>query len=235
MAKQPTIFVKGSIGNVIFYERNGRPYARSKPGSVKQTANMKQRSLNFGIAARAGKTLRVQLAPLLPFPKDRKMQSRFSGALSQWLGTQPINELLPQPAVAALHGYNFNEACRLAERFKAPVHVSLPSTGQVTIDIAAFVPTQVLAAPAHTAYAELTVITTACRLADAMPVATEIFSRRIDYNNIQQPAQQLQYTIAAQPGTLVLVAASISFWRSNGKKEMREGDLPAVVLGAAYW
>lgn len=235
MAKQSTIFVKGSIANVVFYKLNGQHIARSKPASVKQTGNMKQRSQNFGIAARAGKTLRAGLAPILPFPKDKKMQSRFSGALSQWLGTQPIHELLPQPAVAALHGYNFNEACRLAERFKVPVHVSLPPGGQVTIDIPAFVPTQALAAPAHTAYAELTVITTACRLATAMPVATEIFSRRIDYNNIEQPPQQLQYSIAAQPGTLVLAAASISFWRSNGKKEMREGYLPAGVLGAAYW
>lgn len=235
MAKQFTIFVKGSIGNVIFYERNGRPYARSKPGSVKQTANMKQRSLNFGIAARAGKTLRLQLAPLLPFPKDRKMQSRFSGALSQWLGTQTINELLPQPAVTALHNYNFNEACRLEERFKVPIHINLASPGQVAIDIPAFVPTQALAAPAHTAYAGLTIVTTACRLADAMPVASEIFTRRIDHNNIEQPAQQLQYSIAAQPGTLVLAAASVSFWRSNGKKEMREGYLPAAVLDAAYW
>jgi hypothetical protein len=54
---------------------------------VKQPAATKIRSGNFGIAARAGKTLRSGLIPSMPNATDQSMQNSFSGAISKWLGT----------------------------------------------------------------------------------------------------------------------------------------------------
>ncbi len=87
MAKVTDVFVSGSLGNIIFYRRMGTQCARSRALHVKQSAATKTRSANFGIAARAGKTLRSGLMSSIPNVTDRSMQSRFSGAISKWLGT----------------------------------------------------------------------------------------------------------------------------------------------------
>ena len=82
MAKVADVFLNGSMGNVVFYRRMGTNCARSRALHVKQSAATKIRSANFGIAARAGKTLRSGLTPSMPNATDRSMQSRFSGAIS---------------------------------------------------------------------------------------------------------------------------------------------------------
>lgn len=66
MAKVTDVFLNGTIGNVVFYRRMGTNCARSRPLHVKQSAATKIRSGNFGIAARAGKTLRSGLTHSMP-------------------------------------------------------------------------------------------------------------------------------------------------------------------------
>jgi hypothetical protein len=235
MAKQSKIFIKGSIGNVVFYELGGQHIARSKPARVKRTVNMKQRNINFGIASRLGKTLRAALTPLLFYPKADKSPGRFSGAISKWLGTQPINELASNPSIAALQNFSFNPATGFTDRFKARLDIQFQPPGEVLINIPAFIPTNVLAAPVNTIFADLRLILTTGNVSDVSAGFSETFELRIDYNSIQQPAQQLQYSITAPPGTLVIVAASLAFSLKNGKKEMREKFMPASVLLAGYW
>jgi hypothetical protein len=99
MATVTDVFLKGSVGNVVFYRRMGTQCARSRALHVKQSAATKIRSANFGIAARAGKTLRSGLTPSMPNATDRSMQSRFSGAIAKWLGTSGIDELPATDAV----------------------------------------------------------------------------------------------------------------------------------------
>lgn len=74
MALQSATFLSGKIDKVVFYKRSGTYIARAIAAEVKQSAATKQRSKNFGIAASAGKTLRSLLLPVLPFPKDKRMQ-----------------------------------------------------------------------------------------------------------------------------------------------------------------
>ena len=109
MAKVTDVFLNGTIGNVVFYRRMGTNCARSRALHVKQSAATKIRSANFGIAARAGKTLRSGLTPSMPNPADRSMQSRFSGAISKWLGTSGIDELPAIDAVPFLSALEFTK------------------------------------------------------------------------------------------------------------------------------
>jgi hypothetical protein len=87
VAKVTDVFLNGTIGNVVFYRRMGTNCARSRALHVKQSAAMKIRSVNFGIAARACKVLRSGLTASMPNATDRSMQNRFSGAIAKWLGT----------------------------------------------------------------------------------------------------------------------------------------------------
>jgi len=99
MAKVADVFINGSVGNIVFYRRMGINCARMKASHVKQSAATKIRSVNFGIAARAGKALRGGLTPCMPLATDRSMQSRFPGAIAKWLGLSGIDTLPATDAV----------------------------------------------------------------------------------------------------------------------------------------
>src|SRR6185312_4320276 len=140
MAKVADVFLNGSIGNVVFYRRMGTSCARSRALHVKQSAATKIRSANFGIAARAGKTLRSGLRSSMPNATDRSMQSRFSGAISKWLGTSGIDELPSTDAVAYISELEFTKEQAVRQRFKVPITISVPQPNTVTVSIDTFVP-----------------------------------------------------------------------------------------------
>jgi len=133
MAKVTDVFLNGTIGNVAFYRRMGTQCAPSRPLHVKQSAATKIRSGNFGIAARAGKTLRSGLTPSMPNATDRSMQSRFSGAIAKWLGTSGIGELPATDAVPYISALEFTVSI---DAFIPSKQISTPAgTGLVTLVI----------------------------------------------------------------------------------------------------
>src|SRR5258708_22685024 len=87
---------------------NGKNFMKSAPARVRQTKNTKIRSTNFGIASRAGKALRYELLPVLPFPKDKLMQSKFSGAICNWLQLQSMQSLKPSDELPHIYNFDFN-------------------------------------------------------------------------------------------------------------------------------
>src|SRR6185437_11679707 len=148
MAKVTDVFINGSIGNVVFYRRMGTQCARSRPLHVKQSAATKIRSGNFGMAARAGKTLRNGLMSSMPNATDRSMQSRFSGAISKWLGTSGIDELPSTDAVPYISTLEFTKEQPVRQRFKVPFSVNVPQENAVSVSIDPFIPSEQIVAPA---------------------------------------------------------------------------------------
>src|SRR6185437_5305805 len=129
MAKLKDVFISGTLENIVFYTRMGKKCARIKRSSIRQTTATKKRGINFGIAARTGKGLRRGLIAAMPNPTDRSMQSRFSGAISKWLGQSAINTLQPCDHLPFLSSLSFTGDDTFSERFKVPVSVSANSGG----------------------------------------------------------------------------------------------------------
>jgi hypothetical protein len=150
MAKVTDVFLNGTIGNVVFYRRIGSNCARSMALHVKQSAATKIRSVNFGVAARAGKALRSGLTPSMPNATDRSMQNRFSGAIAKWLGTSRIDELQATDAVPYLSALEFTKEQPVRQRFKVPFSISIPQQNVVAISIDTFVPAKQIVAHAGT-------------------------------------------------------------------------------------
>ena len=117
MALQIANYISGKMDNIIFYERSGKFFARSMPVKVKQTEATKKRSMNFGIASARGEALRHLLIPSQPFPKDRKMQNRFAGAIAKWLQLSNIEALQPTNDVPFVNHFDFNESTSMKGRF----------------------------------------------------------------------------------------------------------------------
>src|SRR5687768_17723317 len=95
MAIQNTSYVKGTVGQIIFYEFRGKPVLRTKPSKVRQTKATKASAKEFGRAVRYSKEIRWELTPLVNVSDDRSLMYRMNSVLLKWLiqGKEDDNQL----------------------------------------------------------------------------------------------------------------------------------------------
>jgi hypothetical protein len=237
MAKVTDVFLNGTIGNVVFYRRMGTNCARSRALHVKQSAATKIRSANFGIAARAGKTLRSGLTPSMPNATDRSMQSRFSGAIAKWLGTSGIDELPSTDAVPHISVLEFTKEQPVRQRFKVPLTISMPQANMVTVSIDPFIPSKQIAAPAGTGLVTLVISVAGCLLKTGEPTGSETHTIDIPYNDSTVAAQVLEFHLNMPTQSLVVTAARIIYKRfeyNSWVNMNKEAFVPAGVMNARY-
>jgi hypothetical protein len=234
MAIQSATYLTGKINNIVFYQRSGTYIARTVPATVKQSAATRVRSKNFGIAAAAGRSLRCSLQQALPFPKNKIMQSRFSGAITHWLGITDPGGLPPQTGLPFISEFSFNEATGIKERWKLPLTVTKVDEQLLQLQIPAFTPTQVIAAPAHTAMIACRIIAASCNLQS--PTAQGSFSTMlsIPYTDISIPALLLPMALPVASGYLVVTVVSFTYLFQNGEKEQRAAFMPSGIIDARY-
>jgi hypothetical protein len=237
MAKVTDVFLNGTIGNVVFYRRMGTNCARSRALHVKQSAATKIRSANFGIAARAGKTLRSGLTPSMPNATDRSMQSRFSGAIAKWLGTSGIDELPSTDAVPHISVLEFTKEQPVRQRFKVPLTISMPQANMVTVSIDPFIPSKQIAAPAGTGLVTLVISVSGCLLKTGEPTGSETHAIEIPYNDSTVASQVLEFHLNMPTQSLVVTAARIIYKRfeyNSWVNMNKEAFVPAGVMNARY-
>ena len=227
MARVMDFFVSGTVDNLVLYRRMGKSCSRIKRGHIKQTDATKIRGVNFGIAARAGKTLRAGLHDLIPFPTDRSMQSRFSGAIAKWLGVASVEALPPCDAAMYISNFQFTTGYTFKERFKVPVSVSQPQDNVITVGIDAFVPSLQIAAPAGTVSVTLAVSVAGCLLQNGLATGSETHSITFPFNDIVVPAQVVAFSVPAPAGSLTVTGARLIY---NGV----EGDAVNNINNAAF-
>ena len=194
----------------------------------------KLRSKNFGVASSAAKTLRHLLLPVLPFPKDRTMQNKFAGVLSQWLKLCDAATILPINAIPFVNGFSFNENTSIPERCKLAFTVTQPAANLLQMDIPAFVPASVISAPARTTMIQLSITAASCKLIDASALGSYNITVSIPYDDVLIDAQSLSFPISTEAGSLIVTAASLSYELANDQKEIRPAFMPSSVIDARY-
>jgi hypothetical protein len=215
----------------------GVSYTRIKRTHIKQTPSTKIRGVNFGIASRAGKALRSGLLPVMPLPTDRSMQSRFSGAIAKWLGISDVNELPATDAAAYINAFQFTSGVTFVERFRAAMSVTQQSANVITVSLAAFTPALQIDAPADTISVNLIVTVAGCLLKTGNAYGSITHNITIPYNDVEVPAQTLDFTIPIPPGSLTLIAAALKYNVATKSGVVKKSDntwLPAGVLNARY-
>lgn len=237
MAKVTDVFVKGSLGNVIFYRRMGTHCVRVKRIHIAHSPAMTIRSMNFGIAARAGKTLRSGLTPSMPNATGRSMQSRFSGAIAKWLGTSGIDELPSTDAVPYISALEFTKEQPVRQRFKVPLTISVPQANVVKVSIDAFIPSKQIVVPAGTGLVTLVISVSGCLLKTGESCGNETHTIEIPYNDTTIAAQALEFHVNTPQQSLVVAAARLIYkkFEYNTWVEMnKEAFVPAGVMDARY-
>jgi hypothetical protein len=237
MGKQRDLKYVGRDGNVIYYQLNGGYYTRMAPGSIKQTAATKIRSSNFAIAAGANRVLRSLLLPVIPFPKDKKMQNRFGGAIMKWLQLQTPEQLEPASSLPYLHDFQFNEVTSIQERWKVSLTVNKQAGDVLQLHIPAFIPKEKIAAPAWTNRVECIIAAASCDLKNSVGNGNSLHAITIPYNDTPLPVQNIELPVPMPAGSLVVVAVSLTYFVSKKSKQVATDNIafmPAGIVAAMY-
>jgi hypothetical protein len=234
MAKQDKIFLKGKIANLIFYEWRGKPCSRTMPDEVKQTTATKASAKDFGKAATYSKHLRNSLHDFLPYPKDKPMMYALNNELRKWLSAGAGDRTKMIKAIARLEEFQFNEPSPLTGRLKVKPTVDWTKKNKVIVHLPSVLPSERVSAPAYTRTVHCTVKVVSCRINNSDPKMTAA-ERTFDfpYNNVQQPAQNIELPFTLSKGHLVLVAMKLEY-TAKGKRVNDQRWLPAGVIGAWF-
>jgi hypothetical protein len=237
MAKVADVFLNGSVGNLVFYRRMGTNCARIRSSQVRQSAATKIRSANFGVAARAGKTLRNGLISCMPVPTDRSMQSRFSGAIAKWIGISVVDELMPIDPVPFISTLTFTKGQPASERLKVPFTISNAQKNLIVVSMDAFVPTKDISAPAGTGWVTLVISVAGCMLKTGESLGNQTHKIEIPYNDTPIGPRVLNFDVSTSAESLLITAARLIYktFKNNDWVEMnKEAFLPAGVINARY-
>lgn len=153
MAKQAGhLPLKGTIGNLTFYQMKGQHIVRKKGGiDARRMAadpsfeRTRENAREFGAACKAGKLLRQAFAPLLLRFRDHTVTARLSGAMYRTLQTDMLSargeRKVEHGNVTLLQGFHFNGKAAGAAGFPLPYTVSVDrASGTAEVAFPALVP-----------------------------------------------------------------------------------------------
>ncbi|MDI5897678.1 hypothetical protein [Flavobacterium yafengii] len=160
MARQKGIIkLKGTIGDITFYKTQDGHLAREKGGidasRIKNDPAFQRTRENgseFGRAGKAGKILRTALRAVLINSADGRMVSRLTQQMvkviqADVVSVRGLRNVIDGEA-ELLAGFEFNIRGKLGTSLFAPFVGSIDrATGDITVDLAPFVPTNMIAAP----------------------------------------------------------------------------------------
>jgi hypothetical protein len=237
MGEQKNMHYRGSVGNTLYYERNGGYYIRSKPTVVRQTKATKASANKFGVAVRVSKAIRSSFAPILINPRDRQMMFQLNTALYRWLLGGPNKDNYTLQPIPALTGFSFNGASDLSSRLKLSLHADWQQTNQLVVNIPAVYPTQDIVAPAYTDSVALQLAVSCIGLATRELNCSCSKTIEIPYKKTLLPGQDIILPVDIIPGSIAVLAAALKYTisRNNGNHIVQNPEwLPAGIISAIH-
>jgi hypothetical protein len=160
MARQKGIIkLKGTIGDITFYKTKDGHLAREKGGidasriaSDPAFQRPRENGSEFGRAGKAGKILRTALRAVLINSADGRMVSRLTQAMVKVIqadvtSVRGLRNVIDGEA-ELLSGFEFNIRGKLGTSLFAPFVGTIDrAAGDITVDLAPFIPTNMIAAP----------------------------------------------------------------------------------------
>ncbi|HEY5407793.1 MAG TPA: hypothetical protein VIJ92_11930 [Ginsengibacter sp.] len=165
MAQQKGIIpLNGTIGNITFYKSKDGYLAREKGGiDARRIASdpafqrTRENGMEFGRAGKAGKYLRDAVRSLLQNASDSKMVSRLTRKMMEVLKADELSARGDRNVTGGkpglLEGFEFNINGKLNSTLYAPYTATIDrASGLLSVDIPAFVPGNMITAPAGTTH-----------------------------------------------------------------------------------
>ncbi|KIA86491.1 hypothetical protein [Flavobacterium sp. AED] len=160
MARQKGIIkLKGTIGDITFYKTQDGHLAREKGGiDASRIKNdpafqrTRENGAEFGRAGKAGKILRTALRAVLINSADGRMVSRLTQQMVKVIqadvtSVRGLRNIIDGEA-ELLSGFEFNIRGKLGTSLFAPFVGTIDrATGDISVDLASFIPTNMIIAP----------------------------------------------------------------------------------------
>jgi hypothetical protein len=165
MARQKGIIkLEGTIGDITFYKSRDGHLAKEKGGipadRIRHDPKFQRTRENgseFGRAGKAGKVLRNAVRALLQNAKDSRVVSRLTTQMIKVIqadvtSTRGLRNVIDGEAML-LQGFDFNINSKLGTTLYAPYAATVNRvTGDLTVNMAAFIPEDMIAAPSGTTH-----------------------------------------------------------------------------------
>lgn len=166
MARQKGIIkLKGTLGGITFYKTSQDGHLAREKGGIEKERIMsdpafqrtRENGSEFGRAGKAGKTLRVAFRALLINSADGRLTSRLMKAMVKVIQADLVNERGLRNVIDGeadlLEGFEFNIRGKLGTSLYAPFTAAIDRvTGECTVDIPPFVPSNMIVAPSGTTH-----------------------------------------------------------------------------------
>ena len=224
MARQTDSEITGTFDNIIFYERNGDFLIRTVQ---KQTEATEKAAKNFGSASNKAKILRQLLHALLPNPKDRNMQNRLTPVMREFLALMTDRKTI-SPDDNPLAGFRFVESSDLKDCLQFSLGLSHQPEGGIVVEIPEINPSHSIAAPVGTSRVQLDLMAVGFGMNDELTFQGNLKMISIPYADEMQPSINQIVEIDAQSGSILVVAAALSYWNYN-RQISQLGFMPVEV------
>ena len=236
MGKQSNIQLKGTVGNVIFYNWKGIACIRTKPDKVKQAPVAKDNAAVFGMAANRAAILRSLLKPVLPEPGNRKIIHSLDSAFRGWLKTEPLDSLLPINDILFFNGFSFNEKTELGQLLRLPIIVSRAGNGQLLLHIPAVNPVENIRAPVNTSEVLIQVMAASLQIDNPSKQDSVQSQLSIKYISGVMPTADISLPLFTAKGRLSVVAIALQYYEGDHEKVLvnKLPWKPAGIVGSFY-
>jgi hypothetical protein len=233
MAKQDSIIeIKGTIGKLTFYKSKKGGYIvkrktslsgeriKSDPKFVRTRENLAE----FAQATRAGKQIRLALAPLISNLKDGDMTTRLSRTCFRILQTDTINgrgqRKVEKGDFNLLKNFEFNITSPLSATIAAHYTPTINrATGAMSILVPPFVPDKLVKLPIGATHFQLTAAALSLDLVTGSYEVSDQRSAILPWNELETSAINLNLTVAAASSNPLFLGYGIEFYQEmNGIK-----------------
>lgn len=245
MARQKGIIpLKGTLGNITFYKSGDGYLAREKGGiDAKRIATdpafqrTRENGAEFGRAGQGSKTLRAALRELLQHSADRLMTSRLTRSMMLVIKADETNDRGQRNIIDGeaelLEGFDFNTNGKLSATLFAPFTATINRvTGELVVNLPAFVPMNAIQAPAGATHFKIVSAGAEIDFENKSYVATTKHTELLPWDNNATAVITLGHTLTVNSNHPIFIALGIEFMQMvNGSMyPLKNGAFNALSL-----
>ena len=245
MARQKGIIpLQGSIGNITFYKSKAGYLAREKGGieasriaSDPAFARTRENGEEFGRAGKAGKLLKTALRMLVQKASDTYLTGRLTQAFVKVIQADLTSVRGKRNVIDGeaelLKGFEFNINGRLPGTFYAPYVANIDrAAGKATLTVPAFIPGNMIAAPAGATHYKVSVGGAEIDFEAETYVNDVMDSGELPLNNVATASMSLSAALTANSGKPLFLAMAVEFFQqvNNGLYSLNNGAYNALSI-----
>ena len=245
MARQKGIIkLKGTIGGITFYKTQDGHLAREKGGieasriaSDPAFQRTRENGSEFGRAGKAGKILRTSLRALLINSADGRMVSRLTQKMVKVIQADTVSmrglRNVIDGEAELLQGFEFNIRGKLGTSLFAPFVGTIDRVaGTITVDIAPFIPANMIAAPSGTTHFKI--ISAGSEVDFEAETFVEAHSETaiLPWDNVETVAISQENAVTAASTKPLFLALGVEFYQEvNGQMyPLKNGSYNPLAL-----